>query len=269
QAGALPMTAATIEAAIRLNGTAVESNVAAFLCGRAAVANPSVLRTADPVIGSGDDIDAIIATSIAELTSYQNAAYADTYSTFVQHIRLSEMAVTGENVLAAAVAKYLFKLMAYKDEYEVARLSVDPTVARSIRDQFGADARYSYQLHPPVLRYLGRKKKISLGRSARPVLVGLAAMRGVRGRWIDPFGHTEVRRTERQLVVEYKTAVNEVADRLTLANSPLAVQIAELPDLVRGYEGIKLANVGAYRAQLSSLMSELRSPALASMVPLH
>jgi indolepyruvate ferredoxin oxidoreductase len=141
--------------------------------------------------------------------------------------------------------------MAYKDEYEVARLSLDPALDASVRAQFGDGARYAWKLHPPVLRAMGMQRKITLGRWFRPGYRSLRAMRRLRGTRLDPFGLAEVRRVERELVAEY---VDLVPTLLALDDVDRAVEIAELPDLVRGYEQIKLDNVARYRARLAELL---------------
>jgi len=147
--------------------------------------------------------------------------------------------------------------MAYKDEYEVARLSLDPALDEQVVAQFGEQARYSYRLHPPVLRALGMKKKITLGPWFRPAFGLLYAGRRLRGTGLDVFGRTEVRRTERALPGEYHEAVTRALPRLSPATLPALVALAELPDMVRGYEHIKLGNVSRYRDALRSALAEI------------
>jgi indolepyruvate ferredoxin oxidoreductase len=157
--------------------------------------------------------------------------------------------------LAEAVARNLYKLMAYKDEYEVARLHLDPAFEREVEEKFGAGAQVRYLLHPPVLRAMGMKRKIALGRLGRPAFRALRAARVLRGTPADPFGYAHVRRVERELVVEYLGVVDRLLAGLTAANVGLAADIAALPDMVRGYEQIKLDNVAAYRARLAELLA--------------
>jgi indolepyruvate ferredoxin oxidoreductase len=147
--------------------------------------------------------------------------------------------------------------MAYKDEYEVARLSLDPALDETVQAQFGAGARYYYRLHPPVLRSLGMKKKVTLGPWFRPAFRALYASRGVRGTALDVFGRTEVRRTERVLPGEYRAAVMAALPQLSAQTLPNLVALAELPDMVRGYEDIKLANVAQFRIALAQAVREL------------
>ena len=190
-----------------------------------------------------------------ELTAYQDAPYADAYAELVETIRVREADVADGDLLARTVAANLFKLAAYKDEYEVARLSLDPVLASRIEEQFGRGARYAYRLHPPVLRSLGMRRKISLGPWFRPAFRTLVTMRRLRGTALDPFGRTEVRREERALLAEYRDVVTRLAENLTAGNLERAIEIASLPDLVRGYEDIKLRNVAAYRARLAELLA--------------
>jgi len=258
QAGALPIGAAAIEHAIGLNGVAVDANVAAFRRGRRSVSEqaPDEPR---PEAADGDrppSLEHLLAVRVPELAAYQDQAYADDYAAVVEAVRAREAAVTGTDALAAAVAANLFKLAAYKDEYEVARLSLDPALTGRIEQQFGPGARYAYRLHPPVLRALGMGRKISLGPWFRPAFGALVAMRRLRGTAFDPFGRTEVRREERALLAEYRAVIAQLTDGLTAANHARAVEIAGLPDLIRGYEEIKLGNARAYRARLAELLAE-------------
>jgi indolepyruvate ferredoxin oxidoreductase len=149
--------------------------------------------------------------------------------------------------------------MAYKDEYEVARLSLAPELNAAIEHEFGKGARASYRLHPPVLRALGVNRKISLGPWFRPAFVALKGMRRLRGTAFDPFGRTEVRRVERALVAEYLELVDEVVAGLTHENASLAVELLALPDVVRGYEQIKLDNVEVFHARKAELLAQYAS----------
>jgi indolepyruvate ferredoxin oxidoreductase len=275
QSGVLPIGAGAIERAIELNGVAVAANLAAFRYGRHAAATAAggtgatpgePAATAGGPAGSPDrdgepgtaDVGELISQRCADLTAYQDASYAASYAEVVARVRDAEARVTAGSQLTAAVARNLHKLMAYKDEYEVARLSVDPQLTADIAGQFGAGARYRYRLHPPVLRALGMKRKISLGPWFRPAFRTLVALRRLRGTPFDPFGRTQVRRTERALVSEYRTTIEALLGGLTADNHALAVEIAQLPDLVRGYEEIKLRNVTAYRERTAELLARFR-----------
>jgi indolepyruvate ferredoxin oxidoreductase len=268
QAGALPVSAEAIEHAIRLNGVAVDANIRAFRSGR--MVNEAVPSPAST--GTGDspaerDLAEVLALRVRELTAFQDQACAAEYASFIERVRARETAVTGGETLARTVAENLYKLTAYKDEYEVARLSLDPALDEAVRAQFGDGARYQYRLHPPVLRALGLRHKISLGPWFRPAFATLVAMRRLRGTWLDPFGHTEVRRTERALITEYREVVDTLLTGLSEGNHDLAVQIAALPDQIRGYEEIKLATVRTYHEKMAELQTEFAASASPTMVP--
>jgi indolepyruvate ferredoxin oxidoreductase len=263
QAGALPIPARFIEEALELNGVAVDKNVAAFRAGRRYVVEGAGADEADEVTGAagaaaGKEVEALIQRRVAELTAFQNVNYAASYAAQVRVVADAERAALGApGELTSAYARHLFKLMAYKDEYEVARLSLDPALDETVAAQFGAGARYYYRLHPPVLRSLGMKKKVTLGPWFRPAFRALYASRGVRGTALDVFGRTEVRRTERVLPGEYRAAVTAALPRLSAQTLPALVALAELPDMVRGYEDVKLANVAQFRTALAEAVREL------------
>ncbi|MFD6069777.1 MULTISPECIES: indolepyruvate ferredoxin oxidoreductase family protein [Amycolatopsis] len=274
QTGAIPLDAASVERAIELNGVAVAGNLQAFRRGRqlvadpdglhAAVAPPTVAATPAPSAATlraralvqaepGSELARLLDIRVPELVRYQDVRYAREYAEFVERIRVLEGDSTA---ITEAVARNLHKLMAYKDEYEVARLSLDPAVLAGIEAEFGVGSRYAYRLHPPVLRALGMKRKIALGPKFRPVFVALRAARKLRGTRWDPFGKAHVRKVERELVGQYRETIlaafgAEGADRGRL------LALAELPDLVRGYEDVKLANVEAYRKEQTALLAEL------------
>ncbi|MHC1562267.1 indolepyruvate ferredoxin oxidoreductase family protein [Actinomycetospora sp. C-140] len=274
QAGALPLPAESIEEAFTLNGAAVVTNLQAFRRGRQSVADPEAfaqvvaLATATgpdtgvpgltergeaeaaeivAAIGApaGSELERLVGIRVPELVAYQDASYARQYADVVAGC------VDTDPRLAEAIASGLYKLMAYKDEYEVARLSLDPALDASVRAQFGDGARYAWKLHPPVLRAAGMQRKITLGRWFRPGYRTLRAMRRLRGTKLDPFGVAEVRRVERELVAEYRALVPTL---LAMADAERAAEIAALPDMVRGYEQIKLDNVARYRARLAELL---------------
>jgi indolepyruvate ferredoxin oxidoreductase len=266
QTGALALPLSALEEAIRLNGVAVDANLQAFAVGRAAALGhgpaPEDRRPPQPrpavadLIARvraepGSELARVVADRTTDLVAYQSVAYARTYAETVERVRAAEAtAAPGEATLAEAVARNLYKLMAYKDEYEVARLSLDPALRAQIREQFGTDARFAWRFHPPVLRALGLRRKVSLGRWATPLLATLRAGRRLRGTPLDVFGLAEVRRMERRLVAEYREVVDELLTRLRPGNHALAVEIAGLPDLIRGYEDIKLDNVVRYHERL-------------------
>jgi indolepyruvate ferredoxin oxidoreductase len=280
QLGALPIPAASIEAAITLNGVRSEDNIQAFRRGRQYVADRSAFDKAAPPIrehakrhrsaiahtmlarlGAAADSDlARVATQrIEELIDYQNARYAERYVDVVAHVAEAERKIVAEStVLSAAVAHHLHKLMAYKDEYEVARLSLLPELAESVESEFGAGAKFAYRLHPPILRAIGMKKKLTLGPWFRGVFRVLVIARRLRGTPLDLFGYAEVRRVERALVEEYIELVNQLLAGISPNNLDAAVEIASAPDIIRGYEAVKLANVDRFRAEVEPMLGNFR-----------
>ncbi|MGH8997640.1 MAG: DUF6537 domain-containing protein, partial [Acidimicrobiales bacterium] len=273
QHGCLPVPAAAIERAITLNGVSPEDNVRAFRWGRAAAADWEAVRRAlappVPLSEAPATLDALVEARAAELTKYQSAAYARSFRQAVAAVAAVEderAPDRNDHPVAMAFAAGLYKLMAYKDEYEVARLHLDAAERARLVDQFGARAPVRVLLHPPALRSLGLRRKIRLRRSAGPAFRMLRAGRRLRGTAIDPFGHTEVRRLERRLPGEYRAVVDAALEHLSPATLGTVVAVADLPDLVRGYESIKLANVARYRARAAELLAELGAepPAAAS-----
>jgi indolepyruvate ferredoxin oxidoreductase len=269
QHGCLPLRADAIERAIELNGTAVEANIAAFRWGRAAIAQPDLLPAGD---GRGDDsadsngrertLADLISRYEEELTSYQDAHYARSYVEDVQAVAaaVQERLEGGGVEIAKAYADGLFKLTAYKDEYEVARLHLDVAENDRLHSEFGEGARVQVLLHPPVLRSLGVKRKLRLRRTAMPLFRVLRRGRRLRGTALDPFGHTRVRRLERALIGEYRELVRSAVDGLRPSTAAIVMQIAQLPDMVRGYEQIKLANAERMRARARELAEQLQEP---------
>ncbi|GII81056.1 indolepyruvate ferredoxin oxidoreductase [Sphaerisporangium rufum] len=260
QTGALPVPAAAIERAIELNGVAVETNIQAFRRGRQYVADPETVlalagRRSKVAAKAPEGLDELVDHFAGELAAYQDAGYAQAYRRRVLAVRDSERQVTPDGeALTDAVARQLFKLMAYKDEYEVARLSLRPELDAELAAIFGAGARVHYRLHPPILRAMGVQRKIALGRWFRPGFRALYAARRLRGTPLDPFGRARVRRVERALIDEYVEVVARLTHDLTVENLALAVEVAELPDMVRGYEDVKLGNVDRYRSRMAELL---------------
>lgn len=260
QTGAIPLPAAVIERAIELNGTQVPANLQAFRHGRRLVAQPPAEAAKPPTpkphamqalvhAEPGSELARLLGIRIPDLIAYQDKAYARAYAEFVERVRVLE---DGPTEVTEAVAKHLYKLMAYKDEYEVARLSLDPAFTGGLEAQFGAGTKYAYRLHPPVLRALGMQRKIALGPWFRPAFRLLHALRRLRGTRFDPFGRAEVRRVERELIEDYRSVVLRA---LRAGDAAKARALAELPDLVRGYENVKLANVARYRERQAEVLT--------------
>jgi indolepyruvate ferredoxin oxidoreductase len=267
QSGALPLPPDAIEEAIRVNGVAVEKNLQAFRRGRQYVAEPAaVLAAAGRSAPTAPDtaespLDRLIRMRSDDLTAYQDHAYARRYLDVVERVRAAERDKTpGSTALTEAVARYLYKLMAYKDEYEVARLALEPSLGAGLEAEFGPGARASWRLHPPVLRALGLKRKIALGPWFVPAFRVLRALRRLRGTPMDPFGRTRVRIAERELIEEYLGLVDHLIGRLSPATAALAVRLAELPDGVRGYEDVKMRTVESYHQAMAELRAQLDEP---------
>ena len=280
QLGVLPLSGEAIEKAIELNGVAVETNTEAFRVGRRLAAEPGLIDEIAPesvasvgpapLTGSGaelaasiptdDRLDETLAWRLPELMAFQNQAWARRYVDRLQVIRAAELAVGDRSDLTDVVAHQLFKLMTYKDEYEVARLHRRPELRDEIRARFGRKAKISFQLKPPTLTKLGVDRKIAIPeRTARTMFASLARMKRLRGRRTDPFGHTQERRMEREFISYYEALVDELADGLTVDNYDDTVQIAALADMIRGFSEVKLANVVRYRAELDRALAAWRS----------
>jgi indolepyruvate ferredoxin oxidoreductase len=271
QIGALPISAAAIERAIELNGEAVEMNKAAFRYGRyaaadrAAIEKLAVPKELDEVRRLSQSLDEIIARRVAFLTDYQNAAYAARYRALVEKVKAAEAArAPGKQGLAEAVARYLFKLMAYKDEYEVARLYAGGEFMRQVRTTFaGDDLRFEFHLAPPMIARkdgrTGAPQKMSFGPWMMHVFRLLAKLKGLRGTGFDPFGYTQERRTERALIADYEAMLAEVLDRLTPENHHVAVALAAIPDKIRGFGHIKMRSLTAAKAEEAALLAQFRS----------
>jgi indolepyruvate ferredoxin oxidoreductase len=282
QRGLLPVSGEALERAIELNGAAVEKNLAALRWGRAVVAAPDAVEEATrppqaveavrelsdlereivslAVDGDRGELRRLAEQRVPELVAYQDADWARRWAELVRRVHVAEQERTpGHSELAEAVARQLFKLMAYKDEYEVARLHLDAVERAKLGAEFGEDARVYFMLHPPLLRALGLKRKLKLGRWFVPGFRLLYRMRGLRGTRLDPFGPAKVRRVERELIEEYEGMVAETIALLTPDTHDTAVELLELPDLVRGYEEIKLRNVALYRKRADAILKRLRA----------
>ena len=253
QIGALPLDPAAVERAIELNGVAVDANIAAFRFGRQWAETPDVVEAVAGVTAPRvETLDQMVDRLAADLTDYQDAGYARRFTDRVDRARRAETGVdAGSTRFTEAVARHLHKLMAYKDEYEVARLALLDESQRRYEAVGGPDTTVSYHLHPPVLRSMGMDRKIEFTRTATPSFTALRALKRVRGTLADPFRWAEVRRVERAMIPEYERAVDTLCARLGPANLDEATEIAGLPDQVRGYEHIKLRRAAAYRDELA------------------
>jgi indolepyruvate ferredoxin oxidoreductase len=252
QGGLVPISDTAIEEAIRLNKVDAERNVQAFLWGRKYYHDAQAVESLIAPPAAPADDRSLVERRTADLTRYQNAAYAARYTAFVREVE------TRQPALAEAVARNLYKLMAYKDEYEVARLLTNPQREAQIRGMWEQVESIGYNIHPPLLRAMGLKKKMKLGGWFRTPLRVLASLRGLRGTLFDPFGYAAVRREERALIGWYEQLVRDCLDRVTPDNLPLAQEIVALPAQIRGYEQIKLASVRKVKALAAEKVSALK-----------
>jgi indolepyruvate ferredoxin oxidoreductase len=268
QRGLVPVGLEAMQRAIELNGVAVESNKAAFSLGRLAAADPvacrELLHEPDPATQHAETLDELIARSSRFLASYQNERYVDRYRRLVAAVRAREEAVCGAQgrlPLSRAVAEQMRKLMAYKDEYEVARLYTDGEFARRLAEQFEGAPTLEFYMAPPALvkpKGNGRAaapKKRRFGPWLLPTLKVLALGKALRGTPFDPFGRTEERRLERRLIDEYEARVAELLAGLAPEKVPVAVAIANVPASIRGYGHVKLASLAIARAREKELLN--------------
>ncbi len=258
QQGAIAVDPAHIERAIELNGVAVGRNVAAFRWGRRWAAFPAEVEQAAGIATSvvPETTDELIDRLADDLVDYQSQRYAERFLDLVGVAREAEGRVDPTSTaFTEAVARHGHKLMAYKDEYEVARLLLTPQARAEYEAVGGPGTKVTWRLHPPMLRAMGMKEKMRLGPRTKPVLAALARSKRLRGTVADPFRWAEVRRQERAMVPEYERAVKRLAARLDAANLDEAVAIASLPDQVRGYEHIKLRRAAVYRAELAERLA--------------
>jgi indolepyruvate ferredoxin oxidoreductase len=258
----MPMKAETIEQAITLNGASPTMNIQAFRLGRQLVLDPTwtegpkELRTQTAGnAGRESELERLLSIRVPDLVAYQDEPYAARYREFVERVARRESELGLGSDLAEAVARYLYKLMAYKDEYEVARLSLEPGFDAMVKDAVGEGAKLSWRLHPPALRAMGLKKKLSLGAWFKPVFRLLRWARRLRGTALDPFGRDAIRKLERELIVEYRELIERELGTLSAATHGRAVALAKLPDLVRGYEGVKRKNVERYRLAIAATLT--------------
>ena len=270
QAGGLPVSLASIERAVELNGQAVEFNKRALALGRLAAHDPAAIDRElarlepVPVIPPAQTLDALVERRAAFLTDYQDAAYADRYRALVARVRQAEQQrCNGLGGLAEAVARYYFKLLAYKDEYEVARLHSSDDFRRQLEASFEGDYTLRFHLAPPLLSRVdpvtGRPHKREFG----PWMLGafrvLARLRGLRGTPFDVFGYGEERRLDRRLVTEYEARIEELLGCLDAHTHATAVEIASLPEHIRGYGVVKAEHLKQVRAKEQELLARLRA----------
>jgi indolepyruvate ferredoxin oxidoreductase len=275
QKGYVPLTRESLMRAIELNGVAIKMNQSAFDWGRRAAWNIDKVRqiAAPQKTADGSDRHRQLSASLEEtierrvdsLTGYQSAAYARQYKDLVDAVRAADIALKGTpGKLTAAVARYYYKLMAYKDEYEVARLYTDGQFLSQLKGSFEGDYKLKFNLAPPLLAKrdpeTGHLKKMEFGQWILPVFKVLAKLKGLRGTPLDIFGYTAERRMERRLIVDYKNNIEALLKNLTASNYDTAVALAEVPEHIRGYGHVKEAHVKKARETQADLLQKLGAP---------
>ena len=272
QRGLLPLSAAAIEQAIEVNGVSIKMNTEAFRLGRLAAADPA--RLAAMMKGQDEEVapktldamtlDEVIAHRSAHLTEYQSGRFAKRYRNLVNQVRDAATRGGYGDALPRAVAVNYAKLLAYKDEYEVARLFTDGKFEKQLRDQFEGEFKFNFNLAPPILGggtdALGRPKKRAFGSWMMPVFRMLARMRFLRGTPLDIFGYSADRRLERDLIAGYEKDVATVLGLLSPANVDIAIEILSLPDRIRGYGPVKEKAVQDAKARYAQLAADLVNP---------
>jgi indolepyruvate ferredoxin oxidoreductase len=273
QLGKVPVSGEALEQAIRLNGVAVESNLNAFAWGRYAAhdeaALDNILASVTPLPtkrARRETLDEIIERRVEFLTHYQNAAYGERYRAGVDAIRNVELErMPSSSALANAVAQGLFKLMAYKDEYEVARLFTDGSFQTQLDQMFTGNTELEFHLAPPIFvrndPITGRPTKRRFGPWAMGLFALLARAKGLRGTLLDPFRYSGDRKLERRLIADYQVMLDEVAERLNSDTHAIAVELATLPQSIRGFGPVKQAAVDAADERREDLLAALHAPA--------
>jgi indolepyruvate ferredoxin oxidoreductase len=270
QKGWVPLGREALERSIELNGVAVAFNQQSFLWGRRAAADlERVRRIAIPadVVAIGEhfsrNLEELVERRAKFLAGYQDAAYAARYRVLVERVRAAEQDRAGGSKLAEAVARYYAKLLAYKDEYEVARLYTDGAFLKKIEGMFEGDYKVNFHLAPPLLAkpdpQTGEPRKMQFGPWMMRAFKLLAKLKGLRGTPLDVFGRTAERRMERALIGEYEQTVETLLAALTKENHNLAIEVASLPEMIRGYGHIKAKSVDAARNKQAELLQRYRA----------
>jgi indolepyruvate ferredoxin oxidoreductase len=269
QRGLIPVSLAAFERAIELNGIAVEANKQAVAWGRVQAVDPDsvakhVERISPAAAPPAQSLDDIVAIRTRLLTDYQDAAYAARYTALVDKLRQAEQNLAaGRTGLAEAVARYAAKLMAYKDEYEVARLYASGDFAARLADRFEGDFKLRFHLAPPLIAKrdptTGELLKREFGPWVMTLFRLLAPLKRLRGGTFDPFGRTAERRMERQLIEEYFALMDEISTSLTPGNHALAVSLASVPEHIRGYGPVKMRHLEAAKQEERRLLSQYRA----------
>jgi indolepyruvate ferredoxin oxidoreductase len=279
QSGCIPLDASSIEEAIELNGVAVKANKKAFMIGRKVAADPIWIETlklyrsgdlsSTPIISEeakalieslnpDKDLKRILDHRVPELIAYQNLSYAKEYVDFIAKVHNEEKQSQNSSLLTQNVAKYLFKLMAVKDEYEVARLSLKPELEAAIQSEFGSSAKVNFMLHPPIMKKLenipllnklpGVKSKLSLGKWFKVFFVLLKNLKFLRGTKLDfmAWFSADVRKADTEVLAHYKTVITENLPSIKNGGYDKMIKFSALPDVIRGYEEVRLETLNTY-----------------------
>ena len=272
QNGLLPVSSAAIERAIELNRVAIPMNLSAFRLGRLAAHDPDAVEAkAAPLTTIGEEapasaIDEVIQRRVAYLTAYQDSAYAKRYMDLVERTRAAEARdAKGMTGLAEAVARNYFKLLAYKDEYEVARLYSDGSFQKKLAREFNGQGKLNVYLAPPLFAKRdpasGHLMKKAYGPWVFTAFKWLAKFKGLRGTKLDPFGYTEERRAERRLIIHYEALMVEIIAKLNHDNHAVAKEIVSLPERIRGFGHVKERHLNEVKAREAALLEAFRTPA--------
>ncbi len=274
EAGALPVSLSALQNAIRLNGAMVERNLQALAAGRLLVADRAALiaKVAPPQEARELSLDERIDFLARELAAYQNAAYGERYRARIAEVRAADAARGREDLaLTRAVAENLYRLMAVKDEYEVARLYAAPEFREKLAAQFAPGARLRVKLSPPFFagtdKATGRPRKFAFGPWIFPAFKLLAALKPLRGTLLDPFARLAERRAERALLSEYEGDIKLAVDRLGAADYDRLVAFLGVPDAVRGFGPVKMAALEKAKAKRLQLLSALDNPPAPETAP--
>jgi len=266
QKGWIPLTRESILRAMVLNDVQIQNNQTAFEWGRHAAHDvAAVLRILAPSqvieFKKKDTLDTLIERRVAFLTDYQNAAYAQSYLAFLTQVQQVESKL-GKISLTESVSRYLFKLMAYKDEYEVARLHTDTAFLSRINGMFEGNFSLNYHLAPPLLSKTNDKGELVKQKFGPLMLTGfkvLSKLKFLRGTVLDIFGRTHERQMERALIEDYKNSMSLVLKQLNNENHAWALELARLPEQIKGFGHVKERNVKAARMQWSALMAKFNA----------
>ncbi len=276
QKGQVPLSLSSIEQAIEINGVAVELNKQALLWGRRAAHDlPAVEKIVNPALETALKTDLaatfeeIVEKRAKFLQEYQDNSYADRYIKFVRKVEKAELQLTpGFDGLADAVARYAFKLMAYKDEYEVARLYTNGMFLEKLNEQFEGNYKLEFNLAPPLFSQrdsdTGQLKKRVYGSWVMRIFRLLASLKGLRGTYFDIFGRTAERRQERLLIEQYFSLLDEIIQKINPENHSIALELASLPDQIRGYGHVKEKSIETVKSREAQLLALFNNSELAN-----